>query len=100
MCPVGGARTLSRRDDRTQPGVLTPGAWGVNPRYQPKKPPPSQGASKSCSCSSRARKVGLVWRIVGVPRLSELHPVLGLGMLEGAPDDSFRRFVRRLVNEC
>ena len=31
---------------------------------------------------------------------SELHPRSGLGMLKRAADDSFRRFVRRLVNEC
>jgi hypothetical protein len=66
MCPVGGARTLSRRDDKDS-------ARGFNPGYV---------------------------HIIDPPCLSAI--VLGIRDEggKGAADDSFRRFVRRLVNEC
>ena len=70
---------LSRRDLRTQPGVLTPG-------IDPKKTPTLTRRIKNRP-RSRARKVGLVSSgVLEFCAKSELHPVRGLGMLKGRQD--------------
>jgi hypothetical protein len=67
---------LSRRDLRTQSGVLTPG-------IDPKKTPTLTRRIKNRP-RSRARKVGLVSSgVLEFCAKSELHPVRGLGMLKG-----------------
>jgi prepilin-type N-terminal cleavage/methylation domain-containing protein len=63
---AGICQSVSRRDSRTQPGVLTPGT-------DPKNAPPQRGASKSSSCSCSKSGVGCSG-VLEYCACCELHP--------------------------